>query len=247
LIWNALISLQQRQKSSVPDGLRVYAVGDIHGRADLLEAVFARIDDSLERFPVAQAVEVFLGDYIDRGAQSREVIEALIGRRRKHALVLLKGNHETYALQFLNDPSVLPEWSQAGGINTLLSYGIQPSTRGSPRKDEEVAAAFAQVLPRNHRRFIEGLALSFTCGDYFFTHAGVRPGIPVQRQREQDLLWIRDEFLLHEEDFGKTIVHGHTPAKEPDIRPNRINIDTGAYATGRLTCLVLQDERMALL
>jgi serine/threonine protein phosphatase 1 len=247
LLWNALISPVQRQKPSLPSGIRIYAVGDIHGRLDLLTEVFARIDASLEHSPVSQPVEVFLGDYIDRGSQSREVIETLIARRRKRTIVLLKGNHESYALQFLKDPSILSEWEHAGGTSTLLSYGVRLSTRRDPRKDEDVAVAFVQALPRNHRCFIEGLALTFTCGDYFFVHAGVRPGIPVQRQWERDLLWIRDEFLLCEEDFGKTVVHGHTPTKEPDIRHNRINIDTGAYATGRLTCLILQGEEMALL
>jgi serine/threonine protein phosphatase 1 len=109
------------------------------------------------------------------------------------------------------------------------------------------ADAFRRALPDSHRNFMQGLALSFTCGDFFFAHAGVRPGIPLRQQRPEDLLWIREEFLLHEEDFGKIVVHGHTPAREPDVRPNRINIDTGAYATGRLTCLVLEGEQISFL
>jgi serine/threonine protein phosphatase 1 len=234
-------------KPRIPGGTRIYAIGDVHGRADLLRALFARIDASLKAYPVKQSVQVLLGDYIDRGPNSREVIDALIARRRQHPMVYLKGNHESYAVQFLSDPSVLSEWTQAGGINTLLSYGVKPSTRDEPKQQRDVAWAFCQALPESHRQFMQNLELSFTCGDFFFTHAGVRPGIPLREQREQDLLWIREDFLLHEEDFGKIIVHGHTPAKEPDIRPNRINIDTGAYATGRLTCLVLQGDRMAII
>jgi serine/threonine protein phosphatase 1 len=243
----ALAPPVQKAKPRIPAGIRVYAIGDIHGRLDLLETLFERIDASVKAYPIKHALHVFLGDYIDRGPNSREVIDALIARKRQHAIVYLKGNHESYAVQFLGDPTVLSEWTSAGGINTLLSYGVKPPTRDKPRHEREVAAAFSEALPDNHRQFLRSLGLSFTCGDYFFAHAGVRPGIPLREQREHDLLWIREDFLLYEEDFGKIIVHGHTPALKPDIRPNRINIDTGAYATGRLTCLVLQGERMAII
>jgi serine/threonine protein phosphatase 1 len=243
LSWNLLASPQKEAKPRVPNGMRIYAIGDVHGRVDLLNAVFERIDATLKAHPIEQSVQVFLGDYIDRGPNSREVIDALIARKKEHALVCLKGNHENYPVQFLSDPSVLAEWIQFGGIQTLLSYGVKPSNRDAPRSPEDVAQSFREALPASHRRFLEGLGLSFTCGDFFFTHAGVRPGVPLGQQHERDLLWIREDFLLHEEDFGKIVVHGHTPAKEPDVRPNRINIDTGAYATGRLTCLVLQADR----
>jgi serine/threonine protein phosphatase 1 len=124
---------------------------------------------------------------------------------------------------------------------------VVPPRRNDPQSQHEVSTAFRQALPDSHRRFIQGLALSFSCGDFFFVHAGARPGIPLQRQSQQDLLWIRDDFLMHEEDFGMVVVHGHTPLYEPDIRWNRINIDTGAYATGRLTCLVLEEDNMGFL
>jgi serine/threonine protein phosphatase 1 len=248
LTWKLLGSaIQKKVKPRVPRGIRVYAIGDIHGRIDLLRGVFERIDASLEAYPVKHALHIFLGDYIDRGPNSREVIEAVLERKKQHAVISLKGNHESFAVQMLSDPSILSDWSQSGGVNTLLSYGVRPSTRDEPQQDKDIAAAFGQALPESHRNFIQSLPLSFTCGDYFFTHAGVRPGVPLNEQREQDLLWIREDFLLHEEDFGKVIVHGHTPAAEPDIRPNRINIDTGAYATGRLTCLVLQGDRLVIL
>jgi serine/threonine protein phosphatase 1 len=231
----------------IPRGLRVYAIGDIHGRADLLQSLFERIDATLRGFPIDQSIHVFLGDYIDRGPNSCGVIEALLSRRRRHSTVFLKGNHESYATQFLNDPAMLPEWIAAGGTSTLLSYGVCPPTRRKPQRDDDVAAAFRQALPESHRRFIAGLAISFTCGGYFFTHAGVRPGIALDRQHEHDLLWIREAFLLHDQDFGKVVVHGHTPSETVDIRCNRINVDTGAYATGRLSCLVLQEDKVAVI
>jgi serine/threonine protein phosphatase 1 len=211
---------------------------------DLLSALLARIDADLGAHSIDESVQVFLGDYIDRGPYSREVIDLLITRRRRHMILCLKGNHETYAEQFLSNPSVLSDWRPVGGLSTLLSYGLTLSAKDDPKEQDEVARAFRQALPDSHRGFIQGLALSFICGDFFFAHAGVRPGIPLRQQRQEDLLWIREDFLLHEEDFGKIVVHGHTPARAPDVRPNRINIDTGAYATGQLTCLVLEGSEM---
>jgi serine/threonine protein phosphatase 1 len=237
----------QRAKRRVPDDTRIYAIGDVHGRADLLRQMFSAIDASLLSHPVKNVVQVLLGDYIDRGPHSREVIDTLLARARRNRMVYLKGNHESYAVRFLSDPTVLSEWRQVGGINTLLSYGLRPSTRDDPLTQRQIASAFHAAMPESHHRFLRGLPLSFTCGDFFFAHAGVRPGVPLTRQCEEDLLWIRDDFLLHREDFGKIIVHGHTPAKRADVRSNRINIDTGAYATGRLTCLILQGEYMAVI
>jgi serine/threonine protein phosphatase 1 len=239
-----LRSRAQKATPRVPDGTRIYAVGDVHGRADLLRTLFTRIDADLQAYPIAQSVQVFLGDYIDRGPHSREVLDLLIARKRQHMMLCLKGNHETFAATFLSDSSVLSDWKHIGGLNTLLSYGVTASVGEDPQVQEEIAAAFRQALPDSHRRFLNSLALSFTCGDFFFAHAGVRPGIPLRQQRRQDLLWIREDFLLHEEDFGKVVVHGHTPTMNPDVRTNRINIDTGAYATGRLTCLVIEGDRI---
>jgi serine/threonine protein phosphatase 1 len=247
LAWKFLTSGGSSAQPSVPTGRRIYAVGDIHGRADLLSKLFMRIDEDLKARPTADAIQVFLGDYIDRGSSSRQVIDLLIERRRGNAIVLLKGNHEECALRFLNDPTVLSEWKNIGGLNTVLSYGVTPTRRDDPRSQQQVATAFGHSMPESHRRFLQGLALSFTCGDFFFAHAGVRPGIPLQEQSQRDLLWIREDFLLHEEHFGKIVVHGHTPARQPEVRPNRINIDTGAYATGQLTCLVLEDDQISFL
>jgi len=240
-------SLRQAAKPSVPAGHRIYAIGDVHGRADLLDALLRRIDADLKRRPIAQSTQIFLGDYIDRGPHSRQVIDLLIARRRQHRALFLMGNHELCVLEALSERSIVPGWMEMGGASTLVSYGVTPSRRPDPIADREVAIAFAEAMPESHRKFIESLALAFTCGDFFFTHAGVRPGIPLRRQDQQDLLWIREDFLLHEDDFGKIIVHGHSPTMQPDIRPNRINIDTGAYATGRLTCLVLESSEISFL
>jgi serine/threonine protein phosphatase 1 len=223
--------------------LRIYAIGDVHGRADLLDQVLLRIDAHQAANPAFRPVEIFLGDYIDRGPASREVLNRLIARSRARETVCLKGNHESFIQDFLNDPTALSVWRHNGGLETLLSYGLMPSGNMDLAEQTRLAAAFRQALPESHRLFLGGLESSFTCGDYFFVHAGVRPGIPLAKQREEDLLWIREDFLLCEDDFSKIVVHGHTPVREPDIRPNRINIDTGAYATGQLTCLMLEGDK----
>jgi serine/threonine protein phosphatase 1 len=244
LAWKLLGSQKSELKPRTLSGQRIYAIGDVHGRADLLANLFARIDADLQMQPIQHSVQVLLGDYIDRGPDSRQVLDIVIGRRKTHSVIPLKGNHEQCALNVLSDPSSFLQWKSVGGLSTVLSYGIAASWTDD---FQSVALAFANNLPDSHRRFLQGLPLSFTCGDFFFVHAGARPGIRLEEQSEHDLLWIRDDFLLHEEDFGKVIVHGHTPNLEPEIRRNRINIDTGAYATGRLTCLVLEDDEMRLL
>jgi serine/threonine protein phosphatase 1 len=228
----------------LPDGIRIYAVGDIHGRADLLENVFRRVDADLAKNPTLQAVEVFLGDYVDRGPNSRQVLDLLVSRGNTRKTVFLKGNHESFFLDFLEDPTVLENWQYLGGLETLMSYGVRPSANAGAAEQARLAAELERELPESHRRFLSDLKLSFTCGDFFFVHAGVRPGVRLEKQRERDLLWIREDFLLYEEDFGKIVVHGHTPVVKPDVRPNRINIDTGAFATGHLTCLKIEGARI---
>jgi len=235
------------RRPRVPSGVRVYAIGDIHGRLDLLDQIFKRIDSDHARKPVPHRIEVFLGDYVDRGPESRGVVDLLIERGRSHRAIFLKGNHEGLLVSFLHSPSTLINWQRLGGLETLMSYGLTPSMNADAGMQAELARAFDKVLPPSHRYFLNELKMSFTCGDYFFVHAGVRPGIELEKQREDDLLWIRQEFLLYEEDFGKIIVHGHTPVLEPDVRSNRINIDTGAYATGRLSCLVLEADTISFL
>ena len=239
----------------VPNGVRVYAIGDIHGRVDLLDQMLKGIDADFAQAPLPHRIEVFLGDYVDRGPASRQVLELLIERGRPHPIergkihqtIFLKGNHETLLVNFPANPSTLGSWQRLGGLETLMSYGLAPSVNSDPPTQAHLAVAFDKALPPSHRRFLNDLKTSFTCGDYFFVHAGVRPGVALEKQREEDLLWIRQEFLLYEEDFGKIIVHGHTPVPQPEIRSNRINIDTGAYATGRLSCLVLEADKMRIM
>ncbi len=235
---------RRKEKPRVPEGVRIYAIGDIHGRVDLLDRMLNCIDADLASNPVRVGIEVYMGDYIDRGPASRDVVDRLVARTRTFRAVFLKGNHEGYLTGFLANPAILMDWQSYGGLETLMSYGITPSINADAATRAQLAAALDQALPESHRQFIGNLQSSFTCGDYFFAHAGVRPGVALAKQREEDLLWIRQDFLLHEEDFGKIVVHGHTPVPQPDIRSNRINIDTGAYATGRLTCLRLENNRV---
>jgi serine/threonine protein phosphatase 1 len=245
--WKLLTGLTKSAAPRVPRDVRVYAVGDIHGRADLLKAMFARIDlDTLER-RVARPVEIYLGDYIDRGPASRDVLDQLITRSEQREMVCLKGNHEIYPGEFVRNPETLHEWAQIGGMDTLLSYGMRPPVNPGDAELRSLASEFFAAMPDTHRAFLSQLPPHQTCGDFYFVHAGVRPGVELRDQDEQDLLWIREEFLQSEDDYGKIIVHGHTPVLEPEFKPNRINIDTGAYATGRLTCLVIDDDKLSLL
>jgi serine/threonine protein phosphatase 1 len=236
--------LDNKLKPSLPDGIRIYAVSDVHGCADLLRRVFAAIDLHLSRAGPARALHVFLGDYIDRGPDSRETIDLLIERGRSHESIFLKGNHEAFLTEVMQDAARLDAWKDYGGFQTLMSYGITPSLKPDRAEGDELVRKLQNTMPFRHQQFFRSLRPSFVCGDFFFVHAGVKPGVPLRRQREEDLLWIRDEFLQSEQDFGKFIVHGHTPVAKPDIRRNRINIDTGAYATGTLTLLTIQGDRM---
>jgi hypothetical protein len=222
-------------------------VGDIHGCSDLLNAVLAGIDADCRRRPTDRPITVFVGDYIDRGPTSRQVLELLLQWRQDNEAIFLRGNHETLLARFLADSRILDKWRQYGGLETLLSYGLKPSISPDRREQIRLADELAHALPRKHFDFIESLDLSFGCGDFLFVHAGIRPGIPIREQTEDDLLWIREEFLDHEQPFERFIVHGHTPVSVPDLRPNRINIDTGAFATGRLTCAVIEGSAIAML
>ena len=235
------------QKACVPLGMRVYVIGDVHGRADLLASVLAKVDHDLELHPIDNPLQVFLGDYIDRGPYSRDVIDLLISRRRQWPTVCLKGNHEAIALRVLQDSGLLQAWLQLGGGATVTSYGVTPPMSADCGDAEVFVHALRRAMPEDHKKFLNGLPLSLTCGDYFLSHAGARPGIPLETQRQRDLLWIRDEFLGYTGYLGKIIVHGHTPVGKPEILSNRINIDTGAYATGRLSCLVVEADRLDFL
>ncbi len=230
------------RQSTVPAGSRVYAIGDIHGRLDLLARLHDLISADAAAASAQRKVVVYLGDYVDRGPDTRGVVDLLMrkplaGFEHIHLL----GNHEDYLLQFLENPAVGPHWCSFGGIETLVSYGVRPPSPFLVRAAEYETArqALAERIPPAHVEFMRDLRLTHQEGDYFFAHAGVKPGVALASQQAKDLLWIRDEFLDNDDDFGACVVHGHTIVEAPEERPNRIGIDTGAFATGRLTALVL--------
>lgn len=236
----------QRMHGALPPGIRIYAIGDIHGRADLLIEMIERIDSDRLRRPVERSIEVYLGDYVDRGPDSKSVIDQLAIRMVRHGAVCLRGNHESLFESFLSDPRALSHWIQLGARQTLISYGLSPHSF-----DANGALALQQalrmVLPQTHDLFLQCLRNTFCCGDFLFVHAGIRPGVPLDRQEAHDLLWIRNEFLTSEQSHGKIVVHGHTPVAHLDIRHNRINIDTGAWRSGMLTCVAIEASTLVIL
>jgi serine/threonine protein phosphatase 1 len=220
---------------------RIYAIGDIHGRLDLLDRAIDAIErDVKERGPAA--LTVTLGDYVDRGPSSNGVLERLAANPFPTPYVALKGNHEAFMEAFLADPALGSQWRDFGGLETLHSYGVPVGRLMMNRNYEAAARALREALPASHTDFMQTLKTSHSHGRYFLCHAGVRPGVPLDRQDEHDLLWIRGEFLDSDVDFGKIVIHGHTPVERPEVKANRINIDTGAFATGQLTCVALDED-----
>ncbi|MBN9006624.1 MAG: serine/threonine protein phosphatase [Rhizobiales bacterium] len=230
-----------------PAGVRIYAVGDIHGRLDLLNQLLALIKVDIDNRPGGKPIYVFLGDYIDRGDSSRGTIDRLIEHDRTSESVFLKGNHEQMALKCLVDPSRFDQWMRLGGVETLASYGLVFKKLASGSPIAKLQSEFHSALPQAHFHFFRQLKMSFTCGDFFFAHAGVKPHVALSEQKEEDLLWIRDEFLKARQDFGKIVVHGHTPTHRVEVASNRINVDTGAFATGRLSCLVIDESSISVI
>jgi serine/threonine protein phosphatase 1 len=234
------------ETSRVPDGSLVYAVGDIHGRLDMLDRMHELIEADAVKAPADRIVVVYVGDYVDRGPDSRGVVERLIqqplrGRMPGLESVHLIGNHEAFLLRFLEEPESASNWFMNGGDATLRSYGVDPwQITQSNNFAEDLRRAFAKRLPRSHMDFYRNLRLYHEEGDYLFVHAGVRPGVALDQQKAEDLIWIRDEFLDSSTDFGRIVVHGHTPQRAPQTRANRIGIDTGAVYGGKLTTLVLE-------
>jgi serine/threonine protein phosphatase 1 len=237
--------------ASVPHGHAVYAVGDIHGRADLLEELLDRILAEAARHADDQhRWLILLGDYIDRGPSSRAVVERLLHDPLPgFDTVRLLGNHEEALLDFLDGRSDGRDWLSFGGLETLVAYGVP--LRGNldaEGRETELRAALSVAVPQAHRAFYRSCLLHHTVGDYLFVHAGVRPGISLEAQRRTDLLWIRDDFLRARSALpGKVVVHGHTICDLPQDLGHRINVDTGAFASGRLTCLVLRGTRRQFL
>ena len=226
-----------------PEGVRVYAIGDIHGRHDLLLTLQDRILADAAGYPQPEKVVVYLGDYVDRGPNSREVLEQLSTRPLPgFTSIHLRGNHEYSLLGFMREPEVYSNWLDYGGLATLSSYGVASGHADTRKALRQMAHELTVSLPDHHLAFLDRLETYRLLGDYLFVHAGIRPGIPIQDQSAQDLLWIRKEFLTFTKPHPHFVVHGHQICDEPDVRKNRIGIDTGAFATGRLCCLVLDGE-----
>ncbi len=232
-----------------PEGLRLYAIGDIHGRLDLLRAMHVRIAADLVRRPCGAFRVIHLGDLIDRGPDSAGVIEHLIEFNRDGDAVCLCGNHDLYMTAFLDDPHKAGEhWLAFGGVEALESYGVQAHAPGvGMRPFKTLRRALAAALPDAHRAFLRSLPFMERHGDYVFVHAGLRPGIAIPKQKIGDLVMIREPFLSHRGDFGAVVVHGHTTSPDVVVRPNRIGVDTKAYASGLLSCVVLEGASKGLL
>jgi serine/threonine protein phosphatase 1 len=231
----------------LPEPRRIYAIGDIHGCDRLLDRMIEAIERDIGGLAPREALVVALGDYIDRGPGSREVIERLAHNPFPTDFIALKGNHEALLEEFLAKPETAGYWRQLGGLETMHSYGVDVANVMRGKFYDAAAEALEQAMPPAHRDFLASLKVSLTAGRYFLCHAGIRPGVPLDRQSEDDLLTIREPFLRSRIDFGKIVVHGHSPVEEPELRPNRINVDTGAFMTGRLTCVVLEGERVRFL
>jgi serine/threonine protein phosphatase 1 len=231
---------------SISPGLAVYAVGDIHGRLDLLDDLLRRIREDAARHPAdAERALIFLGDYIDRGPASRGVVDRLLeGPIPGFTTVRLMGNHEEALLSFLDHVSDGLDWLTFGGLETLLSYGVPLRTIPSTTQQViELRQALAEALPPSHLEFFRRCTFRHSIGDYVFVHAGVRPGIPLEKQTPTDMMWIRDDFLRSRIPLpDRVVVHGHTIVDLPQDRTHRVNLDTGAFVSGRLTCLALRGE-----
>ncbi|MQX35560.1 metallophosphoesterase family protein [Roseospira navarrensis] len=231
-----------------PEGLRLYAIGDVHGRKDLLDRLHDRIRADIARHPDRTPVVIHLGDYVDRGPDSRGVVETLCGDPFPGVETLaLRGNHEDAMLAFLNDPIGASAWLGFGGVQTLTSYGVAVPADPGPEALAAMSRALGAALPDTHRAFLRSLLDYAERGDYLFVHAGIRPGVPLERQDRADLMYIREPFLSHRRPLGHMVVHGHHVGDGPVVKSNRIGIDTGAFATGCLTGLVLDGAERAFL
>jgi serine/threonine protein phosphatase 1 len=226
-----------------PAGRRIYSIGDIHGRADLLDEMHSLIRDDSRDFG-GSCVLVYLGDYIDRGERSREVLERLmVDPVGGFEAVFLRGNHEQMLLDVLEDPGIGRLWLEYGGRATLASYGVELAGIGAGDAElDRLRAELSRKLPDDHLDFLRRTRFSHAEGSFYFVHAGIDPRRPLDRQDPEVQLWIREEFTASVRNHGAIVVHGHSISAEPDVRPNRIGIDTGAYLTNRLTCLVLEGE-----
>lgn len=230
-----------------PDGIRVYAVGDVHGRRDLIEAMHDRIGEEIARDGVADWRIVHLGDYVDRGPDTAGVLDFLTSRiAGEPRIVALAGNHDVALIDFLAHGDRTQMFRRFGGNDTARSYGTHVDF-ATAATAEAGRQALARAMPQAHLDFLSGLPRAVAFGDFFFCHAGIRPGVPLERQDPEDLIWIREPFLGHPGLHPKVIVHGHTPHDEAELMPNRVDLDTLAYASGRLTALTVDGRTKRLL
>jgi serine/threonine protein phosphatase 1 len=237
-------SLFRGGKTAGPRGYRAYAVGDIHGRLDLLDDMLRMIEEDIRRRRKCRNILVFLGDLIDRGPQSAQVVERLSRYRPDFAkTVFLMGNHEEVMLRVLaGDTGLLGDWLKFGGVECVRSYGIDPQALLASNASDALAA-LKDAVPQEHVDFIRGFADTLSFGSYLFVHAGIRPGVPLAEQAQKDLRWIRNPFLDDTRDHGFIVVHGHTITRQVDECSNRIGVDTGAYRSGLLTALAIEGPR----
>ncbi len=234
----------------VPEDAVAWAVGDIHGRHDLLRPLVEAIRESVRTIDARRKLVIFLGDYVDRGPASRQVLEYLAALPADEGVEwrFLKGNHEETMVRFLGDPSVGGQWCDYGGDATLRSYGLRaPDLRHRTEAWRRLSSDLDHKMSAAEHAFLSRLELRVELGDYFFVHAGARPGQPLDRQSSEDLLWIRGQFLRSEIEFEKVVVHGHTPTAEVHADRRRIGIDTRAYESGVLTALRLRGHERHIL
>ena len=230
----------ETSRFTLPDGERIYAIGDIHGRLDLFDALLAMIEADNSARPPSKTGLILLGDLVDRGPESRGVVERAMQLAAAPSTVVLKGNHEELLLRVCaGDDRVTAPFHRVGGRDTLLSYGVSPETYDACELSDLPALA-AGAVPTAHRDFLEAALDYHAVGDYLFVHAGIQPGIPLEDQDASSMRWIRHEFTGSDVDHGRMVIHGHTITPEIDAWPNRIGIDTGAYASGVLTAIGLE-------
>ena len=226
---------------------RIYAIGDIHGRYDLLLTLLDQIHEFEASLKPSRSTQmIFLGDMIDRGPGSASVLELLHNLSRMQKVTVLLGNHEELMLRAIDgEPGTMRAWLHLGGRATLRSFGIEPPNGVYDRAG--LVRAIHEAIPKDLLSWLRSLPISARSGDYFFCHAGIRPGVALHRQRKEDLLWIRNEFLESDESHGVVIVHGHSISPDVEIRHNRFGIDTGAYRTDILTAAYLEGRKCGIL
>jgi len=241
--------LSANLETKVPESTRIYAIGDIHGRVDLLRNLHQKIRTDSLGCRATRKIIIYMGDYVDRGLFSREVIEYLLTTPLQgFESIFIKGNHEHAMEKFIDAPEKMAAWLSWGGDATLQSYGVDLYTEQFVAKSlQDLARDLREKLPNEHLGFLKGLKLYHIEGDYLFVHAGVQPGVNIEEQKPEDLMMIRDEFISSSPNIPYTVVFGHTIFEKPFYKDGKIGIDTGAYFSGKLTSVVLEEDTIRFL